>query len=72
MAAVLEGNGHHVKLSTLPPSVASLPQIKREIENDQPDIVGVTSTTSTVSEALATVRSAKEVCPSAITVMGGP
>lgn len=72
IAAVLEENGHAVRIIDAQALGISLPQIKREIEKDQPDVVGVTSTTPTVREALSTIRTAKEACPNAITVMGGP
>jgi anaerobic magnesium-protoporphyrin IX monomethyl ester cyclase len=49
-----------------------LPQIERELERSQPDIIGVTSTTPTIYEALSVIRIAKKACPNAVTVLGGP
>ena len=72
LAAVLERGGHSVRIIDAQALGILLPQIKREIERDQPDIVGVTSTTPTMREALAIVEATKEACPGAITVVGGP
>ena len=72
LAAVLEGDGHSVKIIDAQALGIRLPQIKHEIKKYQPDIVGVTSTTPTIREALTTIETVKEACPDAITVMGGP
>ena len=72
LAAVLENDGHSVRIIDAPTLNLSLSQIGRELEHDQPDIVGVTSTTPTIYEALSVIRKAKRVCPNAVTVVGGP
>jgi radical SAM superfamily enzyme YgiQ (UPF0313 family) len=72
LAAVLEKSGHLVKIIDAPVLKASLPQIERELERSQPDIIGVTSTTPTIYEALSVIRIAKKTCPNAVTVLGGP
>lgn len=72
LAAVLENNGHSVRIIDAPALNLSLLQIRRELERDQPDVIGVTSTTPTIYEALAVVRTARKVCPNAVTVVGGP
>jgi radical SAM superfamily enzyme YgiQ (UPF0313 family) len=72
LAAVLEKEGHSVRIIDAQALGISQPQIKREIAKDQPDILGVTSTTASIWEALAIVKAARETCPGAITVLGGP
>ncbi|HID90930.1 TPA: hypothetical protein EYP44_03115 [Candidatus Bathyarchaeota archaeon] len=42
------------------------------MKKEHPKLVGVTSITPTIREALAIIRAAKEICPAAVTVMGGP
>lgn len=72
LAAVLEKDGHSVRIIDASAVGIPLPQIKHEMEKDQPNIVGVTSTTPTIREALATIKTVKGGCPNAITVIGGP
>lgn len=72
LAAVLEKDGYSVNIIDADALSFTLSQLKHRIEKDQPDMVGVTSTTPTVNDALKTVKIAKEACPEAVTVMGGP
>lgn len=72
LAAVSETEGHSVDIVDADVLGITLSQLKHRIERDQPDIVGVTSTTPTVNDALKVVKIAKEACPKAVTVMGGP
>lgn len=72
LAAVLEEEGYSVRIIDSSVLGLTFSQVKREIEKDQPDVVGVTGTTPTIHEALATVRIAKEVSHNAVTVVGGP
>jgi anaerobic magnesium-protoporphyrin IX monomethyl ester cyclase len=72
LAAVLEENGHSVRIIDASALGASLSWVQHEIRKEQPNIVGVTSTTPTIQEALAIVEAAKDGCPSAITIVGGP
>ena len=48
------------------------PALKKRIEAERPDVVGVTATTFTLIDAMLTVAAAKEACPGATVVMGGP
>lgn len=72
LAAVLDKEGHSVDIVDADALGITLSQLKYRIERDQPDVVGVTSTTPTVNDALKAVKIAKEGCPKAVTVMGGP
>lgn len=47
-------------------------EIRRKIRNDQPDVVGVTSTTENRFQSFKLIRIAKEAFPGALTVLGGP
>lgn len=49
----------------------SLEQIKAHIISSGPDIVGSTAYTSSINEALAVLRAAKEVNPQIVTLLGG-
>ena len=72
MAAVLEQNGFEVKIIDSPVLDFDHQKIKTELEAFQPTIVGVGSMTPTIESALKCARIAKEVCPDAKVVMGGP
>ena len=71
MAAVLEKNNYQVDVIDCQALKLSYEEAKSEIENRQPTIVGVTSTTLTYKSALKIVGMAKEVCPECLTIMGG-
>ena len=71
MAAVLEKNNYHVDVIDCQALKLSYEEAKSEIENRQPTIVGITSTTLTYKSALKIVRMAKEVCPKCLTIIGG-
>ena len=72
MAAVLEQNGFEVKIIDSPVLDFDHQKIKAELQDYQPTIVGVGSMTPTIESALKCARIAKEVCPDASVVMGGP
>lgn len=72
IASVLEKNNIPVKI--VPADVLNLSwkEIKEEILNYQPDIIGVTSTTENRFQSFKLLKLAKKVFPEAITVLGGP
>jgi len=72
IGAVLEKAGVDVEI--VPADVLKLDWggIRRKIEADQPDIVGVTSTTENRFQSFRLVKVAREAAPGAVTVMGGP
>ena len=51
---------------------SSLSSIEHEVAKDEPRIIGVTSTTPTIQDALMVVEAVKRTCPNAVTLMGGP
>ena len=71
MAAVLEKNNYQVDVIDCQALKLPYEEVKSEIENRQPTIVGITSTTLTYKSALKIVGMAKEVCPECLTIMGG-
>lgn len=72
LAAVLEKDGHGVMVIDCPPQHLTYKHIEQEIGRFQPDIVGITSVTATVTSALKVAQIAKQACPQALVVFGGP
>jgi anaerobic magnesium-protoporphyrin IX monomethyl ester cyclase len=72
LAAVLEKNQYKVDVIDCQALNLSYGEFKNEIGKRQPNIVGITSTTLTYKSGLQIAKIAKEVCPSCLTVMGGP
>lgn len=72
IGALLEKEG--IGIEVVPADVLKLSwrDIKRKIHLEKPDIVGVTSTTENRFQSFKLVKLAKEACPEAFTVMGGP
>ena len=72
MAAVLEQNNFEVKIIDCPVSGIDHEKLKTELSSFQPTIVGIGCMTPIVESALKSAHTAKEVCPNAKVVMGGP
>jgi anaerobic magnesium-protoporphyrin IX monomethyl ester cyclase len=72
MAAVLEQNNFEVQIFDCPVNGMSHEKLKAELESYQPTMVGIGSMTPVVESALKSAHVAKEVCPDAKVVMGGP
>ena len=72
MAAVLEQNDFEVKIFDCPVCEIDHEKLKAELDSFQPTIVGIGSMTPTIESALKSARIAKEVCPDAKVLMGGP
>ena len=72
IAAVLEKDGHDLKI--VPADILQLKfrQIQDMIRHYQPDIIGVTSTTENRFQSFKLIKKAKEAYPQALTVLGGP
>ena len=72
IGAVLEKEGIEVEI--VPADVLKMGwnDIARKIQDERPDIVGVTSTTENRFQSFKLVRLAKKAYPPAMTVMGGP
>jgi anaerobic magnesium-protoporphyrin IX monomethyl ester cyclase len=72
LAAVLEEDGHEVTVIDCPAQEIDLEQLKTKLASIQPDLIGITSMTPTIQSAVLSAHAAKEVCPDAMVVIGGP
>jgi radical SAM superfamily enzyme YgiQ (UPF0313 family) len=72
LAAVAEKNGHVVQVIDCLPVDMNFDEMKSKVTAFNPDIIGVTSMTSTSQSALQATKVLKEACPNAMTVVGGP
>jgi anaerobic magnesium-protoporphyrin IX monomethyl ester cyclase len=72
LAAVLEKNGYEVTVIDCPALEIDLKQLKTKLASINPDVVGITSMTPTIQSALLSAATAKEACPDAMVVLGGP
>ena len=72
MAAVLDQDGFEVKIIDCPVNQYDHEKLKAELSAFQPGLVGTGSMTPTIESALKCAQVAKEVCPEATVVMGGP
>ena len=72
LAAVLEENGHEVTVIDCPAIEADHEKIRAKLASFQPLMVGITSITPTIQSALLSAHVAKEACPNAMVILGGP
>ncbi len=72
VAAAFEAAGAEVRVLDYIVSRYSREKLARELEAFQPDLVGSTSVTMNFPAAARIVETAKELHPSAVTMMGGP
>jgi radical SAM superfamily enzyme YgiQ (UPF0313 family) len=71
IAATLEREGVDVTIIDATVSDMSHQGLGEVLQKTHPDVIGVTSTTPTIYDAMKTVMIAKENCPDSVTVMGG-
>jgi anaerobic magnesium-protoporphyrin IX monomethyl ester cyclase len=72
IGAILEGEGHEVQIVPADLLGLSWHQVAGEIQDFEPDLIGVTSTTENRFQSFKLVRVAKKARPEALTIMGGP
>ncbi len=72
MAAVLEQNDIEVKIFDCPVCEIDHEKLKSELDSYQPTIIGIGAMTPIIESALKSANVAKQVCPDAKVVMGGP
>ncbi|MBN1938986.1 MAG: B12-binding domain-containing radical SAM protein, partial [Candidatus Aminicenantes bacterium] len=72
IGAVLEKDGVPVEIVPADVLGMSWADVRRKIQADKPDIVGVTVTTENRFQSFRLIRLAKKACPEALTVLGGP
>lgn len=72
LASTLEKENHEVKIIDAPTLNWGINELKREIENFNPHMVGITSTTPTIYNAYKVAEITKKINPDITVVMGGP
>ena len=72
LASVLEEGECDVTVIDCPALDMTQQDLKTKLESIQPDLIGITSMTPTIQSALQSAQIAKEACPEAMTVLGGP
>jgi len=76
IAAVIERDGHNIKIIDGPVLTTKKDydynKLKEDLEEFQPDIVGVTATSPQIKDAINTINLVKEVNKDIITFLGGP
>jgi anaerobic magnesium-protoporphyrin IX monomethyl ester cyclase len=71
VAAAVRKDGHDVSIIDSPALDVSHHKLGEILQKEHPDVIGVTSTTPTIYDAMKAVTIAKDVCPDSITLMGG-
>jgi len=72
LASVLDEEGHEVKIIDAPTLNYDWGNLRKEIRGFKPDIVGITSTTSTIYDAYKVAKLVKEYNSRIKVVIGGP
>jgi len=72
IAAVLEQEGHKVKIFDAAVEGARHSDVALEVKRYKPDLVGITSTTPSIYSAYKVAEVVKQVDPGITTVIGGP
>jgi len=72
IASSLEEVGHKVKILDLLVQNFEIFDINKEVKQFDPDVVGVTSMTPSIYDALSIIKSVKKLNPNCLTVLGGP
>jgi anaerobic magnesium-protoporphyrin IX monomethyl ester cyclase len=72
LAAVLERSGHEVTVIDCPALEIDHEKLRTKLASFEPNVVGITSMTPTIQSTLLSARVAKEACPDARVVLGGP
>ena len=72
LAAVLKQDEHEIKITDCPISNLDHKKLSNELASYKPKLIGITSVTPTIKSAIQAARNAKEVCPDATIIFGGP
>jgi anaerobic magnesium-protoporphyrin IX monomethyl ester cyclase len=72
LASVLEEGECDITVIDCPALDMTQQDLKQKLASIQPDLIGITSMTPTIQSALQSAQIAKEACPEAMTVLGGP
>lgn len=71
LAAVAEQAGHEVSIVDRPTLGMDIKELRREISDTNPDVIGVTALTHTYDDAREVMLISKETCPDTTIVIGG-
>ena len=72
MAAVLEQEDFEVRIMDCPVSEMNHEKLRADLASFEPTLIGIACMTPTIPSALKSARAAKEACPDAKVIMGGP
>jgi len=72
LAAALEKGGYELTVFDCPALGIDPKELGAKLASFEPDVVGITSITPTIKATLLAAHIAKEVCPNAVVVLGGP
>ena len=72
LGSVLENAGHKVKIVDCQAEEYGPDDVKKEIKFFDPDVVGITSSTQLIYDAMKIAKIAKENNPNCLTIVGGP
>ncbi|HKZ39518.1 MAG TPA: radical SAM protein, partial [Candidatus Hodarchaeales archaeon] len=72
LAAVLEKAGYELAVFDCPALDLDHKALGAKLGSFEPDVVGITSVTPTINSSILTARLAKEACPNARIILGGP
>jgi len=72
LAAALEKGGYELAVFDCPALRIDHEKLRAMIASFEPNVVGITSVTPTIKSALLAAHIAKETCPNAVVVLGGP
>jgi len=72
IAAVLRTHDHSVRIVDMNVEMKNLEELEKICEKEQPDIVGISSTTITYNTCINILKRIKNIIPSAIRIVGGP
>jgi radical SAM superfamily enzyme YgiQ (UPF0313 family) len=72
LAAVLEKADYELVLIDCPALRITHKMLRAELASFEPDVVGITSITPIIKSTLLAAQVAKETCPNALVVLGGP
>jgi radical SAM superfamily enzyme YgiQ (UPF0313 family) len=72
MGYQLEREGHNIEILDCPTLGLNLSNATKFVGKVDPDVVGITSTTPSFSEACKMARAVKDLKPECVVVMGGP
>jgi len=72
IGTVLKQNGHKVKIFDCDAMQIGMKELRRILNAEKPDVVGITATSYTRFSAINVAKMAKEFLPDCVTVVGGP